>query len=61
MVAAVADGDEIVIRVIDNGSGPLPARQSGLGCRLVETAAPGCWSLHHGESGGAVLVVRVSA
>jgi signal transduction histidine kinase len=58
-VAVRVEGDEIAIRVTDNGSGLSSAREPGLGCRLFETAAPGRWSLLHAPSGGGALVVHL--
>lgn len=58
-VGLLVAGDELVVRVADNGSGPRASRQAGLGCRLFETAAPGRWSLHRAKSGGAILTVQL--
>lgn len=59
-VVIAREAQTITVRITDNGSGPVDARGTGLGCRLFETAAPGRWSLRPAKSGGAELLVRLS-
>jgi len=48
------------IRVVDNGSGPSDTKQTGLGSALLESLAPGAWSLTRGDGRTTVLDVLLS-
>lgn len=45
------------IRVVDNGSGPNGTNQTGLGSALLESLAPGAWSLTRSDGHTTVLDV----
>lgn len=56
-VRITRDGEDVLLQVTDDGSGPTGGLP-GMGSRVLDEIAPGAWTLQPGPDGGTVLTAR---